>query len=141
MKKVLSIIAVFSVFISLVSCSSRETNEPFPYGSYLYRSYNFVGELVGEGTLYVNESDSGMVAGNWNIREMRDCPNCGAQFGSGFLTGYIENDTMYINLNPDETEIDTKLIGLISGNEFNGDWRWTDRAGFGFSGTFTAVRD
>ena len=136
----LGAIAVISIFISLLSCSSHETNKSFPYGSYLYRSYNFVGELVGEGTLYVNESDSSMITGNWNIREIRDCPNCGAQFGSGFLTGYIENDTMYINLNPNETGIDTKLIGSISDGEFNGDWRWVNIAGFGFSGTFTTVR-
>jgi len=140
MIKILSAFAVISILISLGSCSSREANKTFPYGSYSYRSFNFLGDLVGEGTLYINESDSDMLTGNWNIREVRDCPNCGAQFGSGFLTGYIENDTMYINLNPDETEIDTELIGSIADGKFNGDWRWNNKAGFGYSGTFTTSK-
>jgi hypothetical protein len=47
---------------------------------------------------------------------------------------------MVVNLNPNETEIDTKLIGVLTDDEFSGDWRWIDRQGFGFSGQFTAIR-
>jgi hypothetical protein len=140
MKKTLTGIAVFTLFLLLGSCSSRDVSESFPYGSYQYRSYNFLGSLVGEGTIYINKSDSNMVTGNWSIREIVSCPNCGKQFGNGYLEGYIENDTMVVNLNPNETEIDTKLIGVLIDNEFSGDWRWTNRQGFGFSGKFTAFR-
>ena len=123
-----------------ISCSSGEATSSFPYGSYLYRRYNFLGELVGEGTLYISEANSNNISGNWQIREVRKCLNCGAQFGSGFFTGHIENDSIYINLNPDNSEIDTRLIGAYLKGNYNGDWSWTNQAGFGFSGTFKAVR-
>lgn len=140
MRKILAGIAISSLLLLLGSCSSQVVSDSSPYGSYLYRSYNFLGSLVGEGTIYINKSDSNMVTGNWSIREIVNCPNCGKQFGNGYLEGYIENDTMVVNLNPDETEIDTKLIGVFIDNEFSGDWRWTNLQGFGFRGKFTAFR-
>jgi hypothetical protein len=140
MRKILARILIFSLLLLLGSCSSRVLSESSPYGSYHYRSYNFLGSLVGEGTIYINKSDSNMVTGNWSIREIVNCSNCGKQFGNGYLEGYIENDTMVVNLNPDDTEIDTKLIGVFLDNEFSGDWRWTNLQGFGFSGKFTAFR-
>jgi hypothetical protein len=126
--------------ILMNACSSQEVSEQFPYGNFIYRSYNFLGDLVGEGTIYISRSDSNFVKGNWSIREVRSCLNCGKQFGSGYLEGYIVNDSMVVNLNPNETEIDTKLIGVIKDGEFNGEWRWTNQQGFGFSGKFTAVK-
>ena len=140
MKKILAGISILLLLLLLNSCATSNVYQSFPYGSYQYRSYNFVGDLVGEGTLYVDQSDSNSLTGNWNIRKVRDCKNCGAQFGSGFLTGYIEDDKMYINLNPDIVDIDTKLIGVIADGEFIGDWRWSNQAGFGFSGTFKAAK-
>ena len=140
MKKTSAGLAIFSLLFLLGSCSSREVQESFPYGSYQYRSYNFLGSLVGEGTIYISKSDSNMVTGNWSIREIVSCPNCGKQFGNGYLEGYIENDTLVVNLNPNETQIDTKLVGVLIDNEFSGDWRWTNRQGFGFSGKFTAFQ-
>jgi hypothetical protein len=140
MKKTLAGLAIFAIILFFDSCSTQEVSESFPYGSYHYRSYNFVGDLVGEGSIYINKSDSNMVTGNWNIRQITLCLNCGKQFGSGYLEGYIENDTLVVNLNPTDIEIDTKLIGVLSDEEFSGDWRWIDRQGFGFSGQFTAIR-
>jgi len=135
--------AAISILIFLflfLSCSSSQTSEQYPYGSYLYRSYNFLGDLVGEGTLYISEPDSNGIMGNWSIRKVRECNNCGAQFGSGIFIGTMEEDLMRINLNPDNVEIDTELIGEFGSGSFNGEWKWTDQAGFGFSGTFKAAR-
>ncbi len=140
MKMTFAGLAIFAMIFLLSSCSSRDASESFPYGSYHYRSYNFLGDLVGDGTIYINKSDSNTVTGNWNIREVRHCRNCGKQFGSGYLEGYIENDTMVVNLNPNETEIDTELIGVLTDEEFSGDWRWINEEGFGFSGQFTAIK-
>ena len=140
MKKALAGLLTFLLLFLLNNCSASNVNQKFPYGNYQYRSYNFLGDLVGEGTLYVDQSGSNEFTGNWNIRMVRDCRNCGAQFGSGFLTGHIENDTMYINLNPDDTEIDTYLVGLLNDGEYNGDWRWVSEEGFGYYGTFEAIK-
>jgi hypothetical protein len=139
MRKRIILTISISLF-TLISCSSQKTIGELPYGSYSYRSYNFLGDLVGDGTLYINNADSTAVTGNWNIREVRECLNCGAQFGSGFLIGFLENDTLRINLNPDNTNIDTELIGKFGDGTFDGKWKWTNREGFGFSGTFKAAR-
>jgi len=140
MKKRYIILISSVAILMLLSCSSQQAAGDFPYGSYLYRSYNFLGDLVGEGTLYINQSDSNTITGNWQIKKMRECLNCGAQFGTGVLTGYIENDTMYIDLNPDIVDITTELIGRIADGSFTGDWQWFNQAGFGYSGTFKAFR-
>jgi len=130
-----------SIFLFLfLSCSSSQTSEQYPYGSYLYRSYNFLGDLVGEGTLYISEPDSNGVMGNWNIRKVRECNNCGAQFGSGIFVGTLKDDLMRINLNPDNVEIDTELIGEFGSGSFDGAWKWLNQEGFGYSGTFKASR-
>jgi len=133
-------VTISTLLFLFLSCSSGKISEPFPYGSYLYRSYNFLGDLVGEGTLYISEPDSNIITGNWQIRKVRECLNCGAQFGSGVLIGSMENDTMRINLNPDEINIDTELIGGFGDGSFNGEWKWNNKAGFGFSGTFKSYR-
>lgn len=139
MKKT-SLLTLPIIILLIISCSSTQTSEPFPYGSYFYRSYNFLGELVGEGTLYINQPDSTGVTGNWNIRKVRECNNCGAQFGSGFFMGSIEDEMMSINLNPDDITIDTKLTGTFGNGVFEGKWKWVNQEGFGYSGTFTANR-
>lgn len=140
MKKIITGLATFTAFIFIQFCSTGEISESHPYGIYHYRSYNFLGDIVGEGTIYINRSDSNMVTGNWNIRQLKFCLNCGRQFGSGYLEGYIDHDTIVVNLNPLNTEIDTKLTGVIDNEEISGDWRWVDRQGFGFSGKFTAIK-
>jgi len=134
------IVTTSTLLFLFLSCSTSKTSESYPYGSYSYRSYNFLGDLVGEGTLYINQPDSNITTGNWQIRKVRECLNCGAQFGSGILTAKVENDSMRINLNPYDVEIDTELMGAFGDGTFNGDWHWTNLAGFGFSGTFKAYR-
>ncbi|GBD88462.1 hypothetical protein BMS3Abin03_02398 [bacterium BMS3Abin03] len=141
MKKLIIILVSSVLFLLLISCTAGESAGKSPYGSYIYRSYNFLGDLVGDGTIYVNEADSGKVTGNWSIRQIRSCPDCGKQFGSGYLEGYIENDSMFVNLNPTDVEINTMLIGKIKDGKFSGIWRWTDIQNFGFEGTFEATRD
>ncbi|NNG27801.1 MAG: hypothetical protein HKM87_09770 [Ignavibacteriaceae bacterium] len=140
MKMKIFIAAISTLLLLILSCTSSQTSEQFPYGSYSYRSFNFLGELVGEGTLYINEPDSNGITGNWHIRKVRECRNCGAQFGSGVLMGSVENDTLRINLNPNEIEIDTELIGEFGKGSFSGDWKWLNQEGFGYSGTFKAER-
>ena len=141
MKKLFLILTSSAIVLLLISCSSSLPAGKSPYGSYIYRSYNFLGDLVGEGSIYINQADSNKVTGNWNIREIRPCPNCGKQFGTGYLEGHIENDSMFINLNPTDVEINTMLVGKIEDGEFSGAWKWVNLQKFGFEGTFEATRD
>lgn len=134
---VLLIVLLFPLFIS---CSSQNSVAEYPYGSYSYKSFNIAGELIGDGTIYISKADSNLVEGNWAIRNVRDCFVCGPQYGNGYLTGRIENDSLFINLNPDNPENYVELVGELNDEAFTGDWRWFELVVNSNRGTFKAVR-
>ena len=112
----------------------------YPVGSYSYKSFDIAGQLVGDGTIYISKVDSNIVEGNWAIRNIKNCFVCGPQYGNGFLTGRIENDSLFINLNPDTPENYVELVGEIKDGTFLGDWRWFELVVNSNRGTFKAVR-
>jgi hypothetical protein len=126
--------------LTLFFCSTQTISNNFPYGSYSYQSFNIVGELVGDGSLYISKVDSNFIEGNWSIRNIRNCVVCGPQYGSGYLTGRIESDSVYINLNPNNPENYVELVGEINSENFSGDWRWFELVLNSNRGTFKAAR-
>ncbi len=140
MKKVsLIILLIISLFIFL-SCSNIEKTGTTHLEKYSYRSYDIVGNLVGEGSLYISRTDSGTVEGNWSIRNVHNCSTCGSQFGSGYLIGQIKNDSIYINLNPDYPESYTELTGKLQNGNISGEWLWTNLIVASNRGTFEATK-
>ena len=133
---------LFGAILTVVffSCSTQKMTGEFPYGSYSYQSFNIAGELIGDGTLFISTVDSNLIEGNWSIRNVRNCVVCGPQYGSGYLTGRIENDSVYINLNPDNPENYVELVGEIKDQSFSGDWRWFELIVNSNRGTFKVVR-
>ena len=133
---------LFGAILTVVffSCSTQKMTGEFPYGSYSYQSFNISGELIGDGTLFISTVDSNLIEGNWSIRNVRNCVVCGPQYGSGYLTGRIENDSVYINLNPDNPENYVELVGEIKDQSFSGDWRWFELIVNSNRGTFKGVR-
>jgi hypothetical protein len=140
MKKIKFVLAFSILLLLSVSCSSKEALQPFPYGKFDFRSYNIAGELVGDGSLYIRKGDSNYIEGNWSIRNVRNCVVCGPQFGGGYLNGRIENDSMYINLNPDNPENYVELAAELQDNKLIGDWRWFKLIVDSNRGTFVAVK-
>ena len=137
MQKILFGVVLTAVFFS---CSTQKMTGEFPYGSYSYQSFNIAGELIGDGTLFISTVDSNLIEGNWSIRNVRNCVVCGPQYGSGYLTGRIENDSVYINLNPDNPENYVELVGEIKDQSFSGDWRWFELIVNSNRGTFKGIR-
>jgi hypothetical protein len=133
---------IFIVILTSIiySCSTHKLADEFPYGSYSYQSFNIAGELIGDGTLFISTVDSNLIEGNWSIRNVRNCVVCGPQYGSGYLAGRIENDSVYINLNPDNPENYVELVGEIKDQSFSGDWRWFELIVNSNRGTFKGVR-
>lgn len=140
MRKLQIIVSMLISFLFLMSCSSQQAAGEFPYGSYSYKSFNIAGELVGDGTIYISKVDSNLVEGNWAIRNIRNCNVCGPQYGNGYFTGSIDNDSLFINLNPDNPENYVKLIGELNDESFTGDWQWFKLVVNSNRGTFKAVR-
>jgi hypothetical protein len=56
------------------------------------------------------------------------------------LTGRIEKDSLFLNLNPDNPENYVELVGILEGDTFTGDWRWFESVVNSNRGTFEAVR-
>ena len=137
MQKILFGVVLTAVFFS---CSTQKMTGEFPYGIYSYQSFNIAGELIGDGTLFISTVDSNLIEGNWSIRNVRNCVVCGPQYGSGYLTGRIENDSVYINLNPNNPENYVELVGEIKDQSFSGDWRWFELIVNSNRGTFKGVR-
>ena len=139
MKKQL-IIFIIILTSTFFSCSTHKVAGEFPYGSYSYQSFNIVGELTGYGSLFISTVDSNIIEGNWSIRNVRNCIVCGPQYGSGFLTGRIENDSVFINLNPNNPENYVELVGIVRNDTLSGDWRWFELIVNSNRGSFKAVR-
>jgi hypothetical protein len=112
----------------------------YPYGNFSYKSFNIAGELIGDGTIFISRVDSISVEGNWAIRNVRNCNVCGPQYGNGFLTGRINNDSLFLNLNPDNPENYVELVGELKNEIFTGDWRWFEMVVNSNRGTFKAAR-
>jgi hypothetical protein len=140
MKK-LPIVFIVILISTFFSCSTHKVADEFPYGSYSYQSFNIVGELIGDGSLFISTVDSNIIEGNWSIRNIRNCIVCGPQYGSGYLTGRIENDSVYVNLNPNNPENYVELVGKVDGDNFSGDWRWFKLIVNSNRGTFEAVKE
>jgi hypothetical protein len=139
MKIYLMIFGLISL-LTFFFCSTHTVSNKFPYGSYSYRSFNIAGELVGDGSLFISKVDSNIIEGNWSIRNIRNCVVCGPQYGSGYLTGRTESDSVYINLNPNNPENYVELVGEIKNDNFSGDWRWFELIVNSNRGNFKAVR-
>ena len=133
MKKSFTLIVLTSLFFLLGSCATLKDYQSFPYGSCQFRGWDNFEDLVFQGTLYINRSDSTALTGNWNIWLTRDV----SQLGMGYLTGYIKNNEMYINLTPDIVNLDFELFGTVSNDEFKGNWsQRSSRNIVGYGGTF-----
>ena len=139
MKKRL-IIFIVILISTFFSCSTHKVAKEFPYGSYSYRSFNIVGELIGDGSLFISKVDSNIIEGNWSIRNNRNCIVCGPQYGSGYLTGRIDDDSVYINLNPNNPENYVELVGIVRNDTLSGDWRWFELIVNSNRGSFKAVK-
>jgi hypothetical protein len=139
MKTYLIIFVLISA-LTFFSCLTQKVINKFPYGNYSYQSFNIAGELIGEGSLYISKVDSNVIEGNWSIRNVRNCVVCGPQYGSGYLNGRIESDSVYINLNPNNPEDYVELVGEIKNENFSGDWRWFELIVNSNRGNFKAVR-
>jgi hypothetical protein len=125
----------------LIACSTGVVTEKFPNGKYSFRSFTFLGEMVGDGSLYISKTDSVSFEGNWSIRNIKGCVVCGPQFGGGFLTGRTKGDSVFIDLNPDNPENYVELVGKVNGEYFSGDWRWFKLIVNSNRGTFEAVKE
>jgi hypothetical protein len=137
MKNKYLILVSFASILIMSCCSTRNLTEEYPYGYYSYEEHNKLGILVSEGSLYLHKADSNTVQGNYAIT-VSDRVDAG--LNSGFLIGRIENDSIFIDLDPDYTKTDWTLAGTLDSNVISGDWEWRRNSAAFHKGSFIAIR-
>ena len=87
------------------------------------------------------------VTGTWHLDALSPDGGIGPQVGEGILQGYLQDDQLYVDLNParvdDNVVVDgTYLVfgGPAGGASWKGTWIWSTISGPQRTGTFEASR-
>jgi hypothetical protein len=117
MKTLIVFISVLFTIIILAACSDENSSSPSLSDTYLYKSYDSTGSLIAEGEFTIHQHE----------------------FGSGNLVGGIDDDKMWINLNPNYADNNCYLYGNRHRNIYSGEWQWATFAGITNKGPFIAL--
>ena len=142
MRKFIFIIFL-SLMVSFVSCNKKNGGlvEPVPPGAYSYISYDANGTAIVKGWFTMIYEDSTEITGEWHFETIGNPQNIGPQFGNGELIGGIEQDRVWVELNPQFRDNNLQLTGTIDYNRYFGIWQWISFVGVSNQGTFEAVKN
>ena len=84
--------------------------------------------------------DSSSISGAWDFNVIGSPENIGPQTGEGEYIGTVENNLLWINLNPEWADNNVHLDGTIDGNKITGNWVYSVFAGSMNHGTFSAEK-
>ena len=91
-----------------------------------------------DGFLTIIFEGSNQLGGEWQLDAVGDPQNIGLQVGEGWLIGTVNQDTIWINLNPDWDDNNVYLDGILQDSSFSGQWTWAGFPGVFNYGTFIA---
>ena len=128
-------IAIISLVI-FYSCNDKKESENI----YQYSGYDTLGVQIIEGTLLFEYSDSISISGEWDFNVIGSPENIGPQIGEGDYIGIVENNQLWINLNPGWADDNVHLEGTIDGINITGNWVYSVFAGVMNHGTFSAKK-
>ena len=132
MKNLWPILPLLFVF----SCDDKQESE----NMYQYSGYDTLGVQIIEGSLFFEYGDSSSISGAWNFNVIGSPENIGPQTGEGEYIGTVENNQLWINLNPEWADNNVHLDGTIDGNKITGNWVYSGFAGSMNHGTFSAEK-
>ena len=131
---------IFPIFlIFFISCNrgTFDPSAPQP-GTYVYKAFDSTGILIVEGWLKFKVDDSIQpdddmnylpIEGVWHLNKIGNPGHIGDQVGDGILKGTIEDDKIWINLNPGWADNNVYLNGKLDGNKFDGEWFYSTFVG------------
>lgn len=108
--------------------------------TYSYTGFDSTGVVIVRGQLTFDFGDSNQVTGQWCFERVGDVNNTGPQVGEGDLTGGLNGEQLWINLNPDYADNNVFLSGILKNNEYTGTWTYSTFAGPVNQGTFEAEK-
>ena len=132
--------SILAVFFLLQACADDITGS-FPEGSFSYSGYDSQGNIITRGWFTIVFSDSPLVQGEWNIKQIATAKDIGPQVGSGALVGELyDSNSIWIELNPQFRDNNLQLRGFYNHDKIIGQWQWITFAGVSNTGTFKASR-
>ena len=127
------------ILILLIGCK-QTSSETIPGGAYAYTSYDSGGAALVSGWLTIIVSDSTTISGEWHFKSIGSPQRIGPQTGDGKLVGGINNDQVWIELNPQVRNNNLQLNGSLTQGQLAGQWSWISYNGIANQGTFKASR-
>ena len=137
MKTIIAAIALLS--LATISCD-QGTVPLTSLGRFEYTAYDSLGNRVAQGCLRISAGDSTSLNGTWRIEAVGAPTNIGPQIGEGTLSGFVANDQLFVELNPEFRDNNVGLSGTFDGTKFEGTWTYSGFPGVINFGAFTAVR-
>ncbi len=111
-----------------------------PAGAFAYTGYDSTGVKIVQGWIKIVFDDSTAISGEWELDKIGDPQNIGPQVGSGTLMGNLENNQLFLNLNPDYVDNNVFLICSYDDQQLAGKWNYSGLPGIINYGTFIAER-
>ena len=119
---------------------SVQPSKPFPLGEYEYAGFDKKGDKIVEGKLAITSREGDRIKGEWQLNRIGNPERIGPQTGTGECDGLINEDSLFINLNPNMVDNNVHLKGKIKDGRYSGTWSY-DGVGSGINrGTFEAVK-
>ena len=142
--KMASIYLLFFVLgFYLWNCSgtkSVQQSKPFPLGEYQYAGFDKNGDKIVEGRLAITSREGDGIKGEWQLSKIGNPERIGPQTGLGECSGLFQEDSLFINLNPNMVDNSVNLKGTIKDGRYSGTWSYNG-VGPGINrGTFEAIK-
>ena len=132
---------VFLTFFILSSCQKDQLILGPPSGdSFFYQSRDTLGQIIVSGWISLVKIDSSQMEGSWKLEKIKNRTDIGPQAGSGELKGWIIDNELFVNLQPNFRDNNLLLNGILKGNTYSGIWQWISFKGITNWGTFQAVK-
>ncbi len=92
---------------------SVQQSKPFPLGEYQYAGFDKKGDKIVEGRLAITSREEDRIKGEWQLNKIGNPERIGPQTGKGECDGLVQEDSLFLNLNPNMVDSNVHLKGKI----------------------------
>jgi len=142
MKKIYIVVVIITLSFSFYFCDKDNSINglELPAGTYTYTGFDSMGVKIVTGWIKIVFDDSTHISGEWELDKIGDPQNIGSQVGSGNLVGILENNQLFVNLNPDYVDNNVFLTCPYDDQKLTGKWNYSGFPGIINYGTFVGER-
>lgn len=142
MKKISIFISLIILSLSFYFCDKDNSISglKIPAGAFAYTGYDSTGAKIVQGWIKIVFDDSIHLSGEWELDKIGDPKNIGPQVGAGSLVGGLENQQLFLNLNPNYVDNNVFLTCPYDDRKLTGKWNYVGFPGIINYGTFVAEK-